>query len=253
MEALSNILAPYSHALAKVAGTITTLQFLSGVILLNDIRKRGRSDGYPPEPFLGGVVLSILTLKMGTLMGDSATIKVNLLGLALSAVFLSVFYWYASSELRGKILSKIGIAAAFTVACLAYATIENPKKIEFRFGMLITGILVFLVGSPLLHLNKIIEKKSTEGMPFPIIFTGTLVAASWALYGISIHNFMMAYQNLFLFALSAIQLSLFVIYPNSPSVSESSVKHSPSTLEHKTSQGKTSSPSKTSVGSKKKN
>lgn len=57
MDALSDLLAPYSDAIAKVAGTITTFQFLSGVFLLNDIRKRGRSDGYPPEPFLGGVVL----------------------------------------------------------------------------------------------------------------------------------------------------------------------------------------------------
>ncbi|XP_014087625.2 sugar transporter SWEET1 [Bactrocera oleae] len=253
MDALSDLLAPYSDAIAKVAGTITTFQFLSGVFLLNDIRKRGRSDGYPPEPFLGGVVLSVLTLKMGTLMGDSATIMVNILGFAINVVFLTAFYWYSSNELKMKIWSKIGIAGAFTVACLAYAAFEDPKKIEFRFGLLITGILVFLVGSPLLHLNKIIEKKSTEGMPFPIILTGTLVAGSWALYAISIRNFVMAYQNLFILALSSIQLSLFAIYPNSPAVSESSVKHSPSTLEHKKSKNKTSSPSATSVDSKKKN
>ncbi|XP_011181786.1 sugar transporter SWEET1 [Zeugodacus cucurbitae] len=249
MDALGDLLAPYSDSIAKVAGTITTLQFLSGIFLLNDIRKRGRSDGYPPEPFLGGVVLSVLTLKMGTLMGDSATIMVNILGFAINVVFMTAFYWYSSNEFKMKIWSKIGIAGAFTVACLAYAAFEDPKKIEFRFGMLITGILVFLVGSPLLQLNKIIEKKSTEGMPFPIILTGTLVAASWALYAISIRNFMMAYQNLFLLALSSIQLSLFAIYPNTSTISESSVKHSPSTLEHKKSKIR----STTSIDSKKKN
>lgn len=125
-------------------------------------------------------------------MGDSATIMVNILGFAINVVFLTAFYWYASNEFKMKIWSKIGIAGAFTVVCLAYAAFEDPKIIEFRFGLLITGILVFLVGSPLLQLNKIIEKKSTEGMPFPIILTGTLVAASWALYAISIHNSMMA-------------------------------------------------------------
>ncbi|XP_004535018.1 sugar transporter SWEET1 [Ceratitis capitata] len=253
MDALGDLLAPYSELIAKVAGTITTLQFLSGVLLLNDIRKRGRSDGYPPDPFLGGVVLSILTLKMGTLMGDSATILVNIVGFAISVVFLSAFYWFASNDFKMKIWSKIGIAGAFTVACLTYAAYEDPHKIEFRFGMLITGILVFLVGSPLLSLNKIIEKKSTEGMPFPIILTGTLVTASWALYAISIKNPMMAYQNLFLLALGSIQLSLFAIYPNSSPLPESSVQHTPSTLEHKKSENKTSIPSTTSVDSKKKN
>ncbi|XP_053950465.1 sugar transporter SWEET1 isoform X1 [Anastrepha ludens] len=251
MDALGDLLAPYSDAIAKVAGTITTLQFLSGIFLLNDIRKKGRSDEYPPEPFLGGVVLSVLTLKMGVLMGDPATIQVNILGFAINVVFLTAFYWYASNEFKMKIWAKIGFAGAFTVACLAYATFEDPKKIEFRFGMLITGILLFLVGSPLLHLNKIIEKKSTAGMPFPIILTGTMVTASWGLYAISIRNPMMAYQNLFLFLLSSIQLSLFVIYPNTPQTSEQSVTHSPSSLEHKMSNAKTSLSSSSNNVSKK--
>lgn len=57
MEALGDLLAPHSELIAKVAGTITTLQFLSGVALMNDIRKKGSSDVYPVGPFLGGVVL----------------------------------------------------------------------------------------------------------------------------------------------------------------------------------------------------
>jgi len=57
MEALGDLLAPHSELIAKVAGTITTLQFLSGVVLMNDIRKKGSSDVYPVGPFLFGVVL----------------------------------------------------------------------------------------------------------------------------------------------------------------------------------------------------
>lgn len=57
MDVLGDLLEPYSEQIAKVAGTITTLQFLSGVFLLNDIRKKGKSDAYPPEPFIGGLVL----------------------------------------------------------------------------------------------------------------------------------------------------------------------------------------------------
>lgn len=57
MDALGDILAPYSDDIAKFAGTVTCLQFLSGVFLLNDIRSKGSSDAYPPEPFLGGIVL----------------------------------------------------------------------------------------------------------------------------------------------------------------------------------------------------
>ncbi|XP_037938512.1 sugar transporter SWEET1 [Teleopsis dalmanni] len=217
MDALGDILAPHSETIAKIAGTITTLQFLSGIAFLNSIRKKGKSDGFPPEPFIGGTVLTILTLKLGAIMDDIHMIRTNLIGLVLNGVFMFVFYWYASKEFRTDIWKKIGIATVITMGFLAYTNFEDPAKVEFRLSMIITTVLVWLVGSPLLQINKIIEKKSTEGMPFPIIFTGTLVAASWTLYGISIRNTAMSYQNLLLFVLSAIQLSLFAIYPSTPS------------------------------------
>ncbi|XP_030380715.1 sugar transporter SWEET1 [Scaptodrosophila lebanonensis] len=216
MEALGDILAPYSDTIAKVAGTITCLQFLSGVVLMNDIRKKGSSDIYPVGPFLGGIVLTVLSLKVGQLMGDQAMIKVNIIGFAINVVFMVGFYYYASNENKTKIWAKIGYVSLFLMACIAYSNYEDPKKVEFRLGMLITGILVWLVGSPLLHLGKIIEAKSTEGMPFPIILSGNLVAASWMIYGLSIRNTVVVFQNLFLLILGGIQLSLFAIYPNTP-------------------------------------
>lgn len=125
-------------------------------------------------------------------MGDQAMIKVNVIGFAINVVFMVIFYWYASGAFKTKIWAKMGIASLFTMACLAYSNFEDPAKIEFRFGMLITGILVILVGMPLLSLGEIIEKKSTEGLPFPIILAGSIVAASWAAYGISIRNEVLA-------------------------------------------------------------
>jgi len=124
-------------------------------------------------------------------MNDAAMINTNLIGLVINFVFLFGFYYYASSGNRSKIWKQVGYASVFLLVVTAYANFEDPAKIEFRLGMLITGILVWLVGSPLLHLPKIIEKKSTEGMPFPIIFAGNLVAASWMLYAISIKNTVM--------------------------------------------------------------
>lgn len=131
---------------------------------------------------------TILSLKLGTLMGDEAMIKVNVIGFAINVVFMLIFYWYASAPFKSKIWSKIGVAVTFTMGCLAYANFEDPAKIEFRFGMLITVMLIVLVGMPLLSLGKIIETKSTEGLPFPLILSGTIVAGAWTAYGISIRN-----------------------------------------------------------------
>ncbi|XP_052848410.1 sugar transporter SWEET1 [Drosophila gunungcola] len=220
MEALGDLLAPHSELIAKVAGTITTLQFLSGVALMNDIRKKGSSDVYPVGPFLGGVVLTVLSLKLANIMNDAAMINTNLIGLVINFVFLVGFYYYASSGSRGTIWKQVGCSSVFLLVVTAYANFEDPAKIEFRLGMLITGILVWLVGSPLLHLPQIIEKKSTEGMPFPIILAGNMVAASWMVYAISIKNTVMVLQNLLLLVLGGIQLAMFAIYPNKPAAAK---------------------------------
>lgn len=233
MDALSEILAPYSEDIAKFAGTVTCLQFLSGIFLLNDIRKKGTSDSYPPDPFLGGIALCVLSLKLGTIMGDQAMIKVNVIGFGINVVFMVAFYWFASGPFKTKIWSKIGLTAIFLMTCLAYSNFEAADKIEFRFGMLITAILVYLVGSPLLNLGEIIEKKSTEGLPFPIILAGTIVCASWALYGLSIKNTVLVFQNLFLLLLSSIQLSLFAIYPSTPASKKVAKSKTPSPAKKK--------------------
>ncbi|KAH8404507.1 hypothetical protein KR222_009379 [Zaprionus bogoriensis] len=216
MDALGDLLEPYSAIIGQIAGTITTLQFLSGFFLLNDIRKKGSSDVYPIGPFLGGVVLTVLSIKLGLVMGDQPMIKVNVIGFAINVVFMFGFYYYASKEAKSKLWEKCAYSSLFVIAVITYANFESAEQVEFRLGMIITAILIWLVGSPMLNLPNVIKKQSTEGMPFPIIFAGQLVATAWTLYALSIHNTVMVFQNLFLWILGAIQLSMFVLYPSTP-------------------------------------
>ncbi|EDW04688.1 sugar transporter SWEET1 [Drosophila grimshawi] len=216
MDGISDLLEPYSETIGKIAGTITTLQFLSGIALLNDIRKKQSSDVYPVEPFLGGIVLTVLSVKLGQVMGDQPMMKVNIIGFAINTVFMVGFYYYASGERKTQIWAKIGYVSLFLMSCIAYANFEDPKQVEFRLGMIITGILVWLVGSPLLNIPNVIKNKSTEGMPFPIIFAGQLVVTAWMFYAFSIRNHVMVWQNLLIFVLGGIQLSMFALYPNTP-------------------------------------
>lgn len=60
------------------------------------------------------------------------------------------------------------------------------------------------------------KKKSVEGLPFPMIATGTLLSFLWLLYGIILNNGVMVIQNVIALILSGIQLSLFAIYPTKP-------------------------------------
>ncbi|XP_055852737.1 sugar transporter SWEET1-like [Episyrphus balteatus] len=216
LEALGDLLNPYSETIGAVAGIVTCLQAFSGAFLLNDIRKRGIADGFSAAPFLGGIVISLLGYKLSAIVNDIAMIRTNLIGVAINAVYLLCFYIYSSEKFRPVIRKQFVYASVFSAFCIAYASIEDPKHIEFRFGTLLTTLLACLVGSPMLGVGEIIRKKSAANLPFPIILCGTMVASLWLTYGISLKNQVLIYQNAFLLVLSAPQLLLCFIYPGPP-------------------------------------
>lgn len=50
---------------------------------------------------------------------------------------------------------------------------------------------------------EVMRKQSTEGMPFPIIFSGALCGLSWLMYGVVLNND---------FIIVSFQLLKFIIY-----------------------------------------
>ncbi|CAH2086886.1 unnamed protein product [Euphydryas editha] len=157
---------------------------------------------------------SVLNLKFGFILRDDTVIQVNFFGLALNIIYVMIFYQY--SEQKGQVWKNVGIAGAFGAAIIGYAEMEDPKLVENRLGAIITAFMFFLISSPLFHLKHIIRNKSTEGMPFPIIFSGTIVTFMWLLYGIILKNKFLILQNIVAFILCAFQLGLFVVYPSKP-------------------------------------
>lgn len=91
---------------------------------------------------------------------------------------------------------------------------EDPELVEHRFGLIVTLLLYALIASPMAELGEIIRKKSTEGLPFPIIFMGFAVGLTWLVYGIILNSLFMVMQNLVCVVLSGFQLGLFIVYPS---------------------------------------
>ncbi|KAG8222431.1 hypothetical protein J437_LFUL008429 [Ladona fulva] len=104
----------------------------------------------------------------------------------------------------------------FVALLLSYAYSESPDKIEFRFGVIVTCLMMLLLASPLFSLGTVIKTKSTATLPFPLILSGTLVTFLWLLYGIIIENAFIMFQNVMGLSLLLVQLSLFAIYPRAP-------------------------------------
>lgn len=212
MDGLAEILMPYKERIGTIAAIVTIGQMFSGSFLCWDIYKQGNTRGVGIMPFLGGFVMSVLNLKFGYILRDDTMIQVNFVGLALNIVYLLIFFNYTSQKVKSW--AQMGIAGAVSAALIAYSNAEDPKLVENRFGLIITAFMFYLIASPLFDLGEIIKNQSTEGLPFPIILSATVVTFMWLLYGITLKNTFIVVQNVVAFVLCSAQLSLFVIYPS---------------------------------------
>jgi len=89
------------------------------------------------------------------MLADDAMIKVNLIGFALNVIYVLVYYFYTPNQLKNTVWLQIGVSGGLIAAAIGYANYEDPKIVEFRFGMILTVALIALVGSPLLSLVSI--------------------------------------------------------------------------------------------------
>ncbi|XP_076234020.1 sugar transporter SWEET1 [Calliopsis andreniformis] len=213
-------LADYKEIVGTCASISTMGQMLAGTLICKDIYQKGSSRGFDPMPFLGGVGMCILMLQYAWILRDVAMINVNLFGLFTNAAYMAIYYYY-SPQVK-ETLALIGKVATFVMVFLTYAQVEDPEKIEFRFGLIVTVLLLLLIASPLVHLGEIIKTKNTDILPFPIIFMGSFVSFQWLLYGLIINNAFVIFQNTIGFILSIVQLSLFVIFPSKSRVKTTS-------------------------------
>lgn len=212
------VLEQYKEIVGACAMYTTMAHMLSGTLICKDIYKKGTTKGVDPMPFLGGIGLCILMLRYALMLDDSTMINVNVFGLLINIIYMIVYYYYTSNT--KEVFTSIFKVTIFVIIFLVYAEIEHPTNIEFRFGIVVTVLLLLLIASPLIHLKQVIKTKNTEILPFPLIFMGTLVSFQWLLYGLIINNVFIIFQNAVGFTLSIAQLSLFVIFPSKKSQAE---------------------------------
>ncbi|CAH1156200.1 unnamed protein product [Phaedon cochleariae] len=217
MEALSQTLQPHKEFVGQVASIVTIAQFFSGVFVCKDIYKKGTTKGTPATPFIGGIVIGSLMLKHGLLLNDAAMLQVNIAAILLNIIY-TVFYYLYSPEKYKDVLKPLGIGATLIAIFLGYAEWEEPSNLEYRYGLIVTILMLLLLGSPLLDVKEIIQKQDASAIPFPLTFMGTIVTFLWLLYGVILLNDFMIIQNVIGFALCLVQLILIFRYPGRPTV-----------------------------------
>jgi solute carrier family 50 (sugar transporter) len=111
MESLSLTLQPYKQVVETFASIVTILQIFSGVFVCFEFKARQSSSGFSVAPFLGGTVFSILNLQYGRMLNDAVMVNVNMIGLALSIVYTTVFTIYTPTNEKGPLFQKFATAS----------------------------------------------------------------------------------------------------------------------------------------------
>ncbi|XP_076625765.1 sugar transporter SWEET1 isoform X1 [Colletes latitarsis] len=215
-------LEDYKEVVGTCASITTMGQMLAGTLICKDIYRKGSSKGVDPMPFLGGIGLCILMLQYAFILKDLTMVNINIFGCLTNTMYMAVYYYFTPNT--KDTLALIGKVTAIVVALLAYAQVENSEKIEFRFGLIVTGLLLSLIAAPLVHIGEIVKTKNTDILPFPLILMGTLVSFQWLLYGVIIDNGFVIFQNAVGFFLSVVQLSMFAIFPSKSKANSTSQK-----------------------------
>ncbi|KAJ8920186.1 hypothetical protein NQ315_011847 [Exocentrus adspersus] len=212
LQALSDTLQPYKAIVGQVASIVTIGQFFSGAFICRDIYRRGDPGEVPATPFVGGIIIGSLMLQHGLLLNDPAMLQVNVFAILLNVLYTIFYYWYARDK-YGDVLKPFAIGALILAVVLGYAQVEDPEVLPYRYGLLVTVLMLALLASPLLNVKEIIAKKDASSIPFALTFMGTIVTFLWLVYGIILMNEFMIFQNVVGFSLCLIQLVLILKYP----------------------------------------
>ncbi|RZC40727.1 MtN3 slv domain containing protein [Asbolus verrucosus] len=212
MEWLSQSLQPYKGFVGQVASYLTILQFFSGAFICREIQKKGSCKDISSVPFVGGVMIGLAFLKYGMMLKDEAMLTVNVFAIVLNVIYCIFYYIYATDKWN-EFLKPLSVNIAIVAVLWGYCEWEDPELIEFRYGFIVTILMLLLLGNPLIGLKGMIEKKDASQIPFVLTLMGTLVTFSWLLYAIILMNNFMLVQNVIGFILCGVQLALIFIYP----------------------------------------
>lgn len=163
-----------------------------------------------------------LNVRFSQMLNDDATFQANSVGFSIMVIYISLYVYFASPREKSACFMKVLGAAAFIGLAIAYSKVcrtffvkicfstavslwnimpdmtllslslslqvENPDKVEHRFGLLLTSIMYCFFVLPIMGIYQTLTEKCTRHLPLPMILSGSLVGFCWLLHGVIINS-----------------------------------------------------------------
>lgn len=86
-------------------------------------------------------------LEYAVMLNDPAMLTVNIAAIFLNTIYLLFYLFYCKT--KSDVFKALAIGAGLVAVLIGYARMENPELVEYRFGLIVTILMLVLIGSPL--------------------------------------------------------------------------------------------------------
>jgi len=206
-------LEDWKDVVGNSATVFTIIMFLVGIQVCLGFWRNKTTGESSCLTFLVGVAMTFVWFNYGRLVSDSTLAFVNGTGLLLQTCYTFVFYGYASAKIKtGK---KIFLTLIFVILVHLYIQYEEDlPTVQNRIGLLGASMSVAYCSAPLASIQHVFKTRSTEVLPFYLIFATVMVTSSWTLYGHIIQDNFVKVPNMIGCLAAFFQISLFYYFPN---------------------------------------
>ncbi|XP_050304397.1 sugar transporter SWEET1 isoform X2 [Anthonomus grandis grandis] len=206
-----------NHSNSTVWPVLPRLQFCQCItcqkIVIN--KSSGEISSFP---FVSGCLSTSLWLRYGFLIEDTSIILVNTIGVSLFTSYVVVFLLYSIKKTHVLRQFLFCLLVLTLVLMRVHRILELDIARNF-LGKVCLAVTILFFAAPFASLLEVFKVKSTESLPYHLIVSTFIVSLQWMIYGILLNDKFIQIPNLLGCILSAIQLSLFLIYPSKTSSS----------------------------------
>ncbi|KAL7100727.1 hypothetical protein ACP275_08G012900 [Erythranthe tilingii] len=170
-----------------IGNIISAFLFISPSPTFWRICKNKSTQEFHPYPYLATLMNCILWIFYGIPIvhpDSTLVVSINGFGLALTLIYLSIFFYYTTKKNR-VIMCLVLLAEAAAFASICIPTLLAAHTHDKRSTIVGTICIVFgiiMYGSPLSVAWKVIKTKSAEFLPIWLCVTGFVNGIIWFAY-----------------------------------------------------------------------
>ncbi|XP_023723088.1 sugar transporter SWEET1 isoform X2 [Cryptotermes secundus] len=172
----------FKDVVATSASICTILQFFTGILVCQKYVRNGTTGDSSPFPFVSGFLSSCIWLRYGFLLQDPSLIVVNTIGASLQLAYVVTFYFYTIT--KSVVVKQMLAVTAGVVVLLCYTQYDTDMdRTKTHVGFIASLVTILFFAAPLTMLANVLDKKSVDSLPLPLIMATFVCCLQWLIYG----------------------------------------------------------------------